>query len=71
MADISVPALETAHSKISAIQPDHSGRLENFRSDVSKEADVAAMVSHVDSWGGVVCSTSYSGGRSLIVHTSL
>ena len=54
MADISVPALETATSKIKGIIPSHTGRLEHIRCDVSKETDVAAMVSHVDSWGGVV-----------------
>lgn len=54
MADISVPALETARSKISKIQPNHTGRLEHLRCDVSKEADVAALVSHVDDWGGLV-----------------
>lgn len=54
MADISLPALETALSKIHAVQSSHSGRLDHIRCDVSKEADVAAMVSHVDSWGGVV-----------------
>ena len=54
MADISVPALETARSKISKIQPNHTGRLEHFRCDVSKEADVQALVSRVDDWGGVV-----------------
>ena len=54
MADISLPALQTAISKIKANFPSHSGRLEHIRCDVSKEADVAAMVSHLDSWGGVV-----------------
>lgn len=54
MADISLPGLEGARSKISAIQPSHPGLLEHIRCDVSRESDVAAMVSHLDSWGGVV-----------------
>jgi NAD(P)-dependent dehydrogenase (short-subunit alcohol dehydrogenase family) len=34
------------------ILPEH-GRLETIRCDVSKEADVEAMIAQVDSWGGV------------------
>lgn len=52
MADISEPALATAVSKIKPILPNHP-RLETLKCDVTKEPDVSAMVSHVDSWGGV------------------
>ncbi len=58
MADISIPALEAAITKINNIIPHHTGQLDHIRCDVSKEADVAAMVAHVDSWGGVVSSSS-------------
>ena len=52
MADISEPALEKAIAKVKEILSDHL-RLETINCDVSKESDVAAMVNHVDSWGGV------------------
>ena len=52
MADISEPALDKAVAKIKEVLPYH-GKLETIKCDVSKEADVAAMVSHQDSWGGV------------------
>ncbi|KAI4158105.1 MAG: hypothetical protein LQ342_007739 [Letrouitia transgressa] len=53
MADISEPALATAISKVQSILPSPLPRLETFKCDVSKEADVSTMVSHLDSWGGV------------------
>jgi len=52
IADISEPALAKAVSKVKEILPGHP-RLETMKCDVSKEADVEAMVAHVDSWGGV------------------
>ena len=52
MADISEPALATAVKKVHAILP-NPPRLETIKCDVSKEADVEAMVKHLDSWGGV------------------
>ena len=52
MSDISEPALAKATEKIRKIMPYHP-RLETIKCDVSKESDIAAMVSHVDSWGGV------------------
>ncbi len=52
MADISEPALATALSKVKSIVPDHI-HIETVKCDVSKETDVAAMVAHLDSWGGV------------------
>lgn len=52
MADISEPALARAVSKVKEILPYYSG-LETIKCDVSSEPDVAAMVSHLDSWGGV------------------
>lgn len=51
MADISEPALANAIEKIKGILPAH-GHLETFKCDVSKESEVAAMVSQQDSWGG-------------------
>ena len=52
MSDISEPALAKATEKIRKIMPHHP-RLETMKCDVSKESEVAAIVSHVDSWGGV------------------
>lgn len=52
MADISEPALATAVKKVHTILP-NPPRLETVKCDVSKEADVEAMVKHLDSWGGV------------------
>lgn len=58
MGDISISALEAAIAKLNTIIPSHTGRLDHIKCDVSKESDVAAMVAHVDSWGGVV-STNF------------
>ena len=52
MLDISVPALESALTKINSILPEHP-RLETMKCDVMKESEVAAAVARVDSWGGV------------------
>ncbi|KAK4982446.1 hypothetical protein LTR50_007737 [Elasticomyces elasticus] len=52
MADISAPALKRAITKARELTPNAPGRLETIVCDVSKEADVAKMVEHVDSWGG-------------------
>lgn len=52
MADISGPALERAITKVKELVP-YAEKVDTIICDVSKEADVAAMVSHVDSWGGV------------------
>ncbi|KAI9817438.1 MAG: hypothetical protein M1827_001048 [Pycnora praestabilis] len=52
MADISIPALKNALSKLHEIVP-NPPKVETFVCDVSKEADVARMVEHLDSWGGV------------------
>ena len=52
MADISELALVKAVNKVRELIP-HGPRLETIKCDVSKEADVEAMVSHLDSWGGV------------------
>ena len=52
MADVSETALAKATARIHEIIPYHA-RLETIKCDVSKEVDIAAMVAHVDSWGGV------------------
>ncbi|KAJ5889130.1 hypothetical protein N7504_009940 [Penicillium tannophilum] len=52
MADISEPALAKAIAKVKEVVP-NAPRLETIRCDVSKEADVQAMVEAQDSWGGV------------------
>jgi NAD(P)-dependent dehydrogenase (short-subunit alcohol dehydrogenase family) len=52
MADISGPALDKAKAKVLEIVPNAS-KIDTFIADVSKEADVAKMVEHLDSWGGV------------------
>lgn len=51
MADISEPALKTAIAKVQEIVPT-AVRVEIVKCDVSKEADVQAMVEKQDSWGG-------------------
>lgn len=53
MADISGPALDKGLSKLKEVVPNATGKLEVKTCDVSKESEVAAMVEHVDSWGGV------------------
>ncbi|PSS22020.1 hypothetical protein M430DRAFT_40812 [Amorphotheca resinae ATCC 22711] len=52
MADISGPALEKALAKLKQVVPSHH-KVETQVSDVSKEADVKALVDHLDAWGGV------------------
>jgi NAD(P)-dependent dehydrogenase (short-subunit alcohol dehydrogenase family) len=52
MADISGPALEKAKAKVLELIPS-AGKIETFIADVSKESDVANLVEHLDSWGGV------------------
>lgn len=52
LADISGPALEKAITRLKEVVPD-AKKIETKITDVSKEADIAAMVSHVDSWGGL------------------
>ena len=52
MADISSPALHKALAKLQQLVP--SGvRVEIRVCDVSKESDIAALVSTLDTWGGV------------------
>ncbi|TKX18599.1 oxidoreductase-like protein 30 [Elsinoe australis] len=53
LADISGPALDKGLSKLKEVVPNATGKLEVKTCDVSKESEVAAMVEHVDSWGGV------------------
>ncbi|CAI7640271.1 hypothetical protein N7509_013835 [Penicillium cosmopolitanum] len=52
LADISEPALAKALARVKELVPT-AGRLETIRCDVSKEADVQAMIESQDSWGGV------------------
>lgn len=52
LSDISGPALEKAAAKLREVVPE-AKRIEVKITDVSKEADVKAMVEHVDSWGGL------------------
>jgi NAD(P)-dependent dehydrogenase (short-subunit alcohol dehydrogenase family) len=53
MCDISKPALEKALAKVKEIVPNAAGKIETAICDVSKEADVAAIVEKVDPWGGL------------------
>ncbi|KAJ5600475.1 hypothetical protein N7450_001542 [Penicillium hetheringtonii] len=46
------PALAKALARVKELVP-NAGRLETIRCDVSKEADVQAMIESQDSWGGV------------------
>ena len=52
MADISKSALANALAKVNSMFTDYP-RLHTFEADVSKESDVATIVNHLDSWGGV------------------
>jgi NAD(P)-dependent dehydrogenase (short-subunit alcohol dehydrogenase family) len=52
MADISAEALERALAKVKQLVPS-AGRVETTVCDVSKEAQVQAMIESLDSWGGV------------------
>ncbi|KAG9252454.1 uncharacterized protein F5Z01DRAFT_228898 [Emericellopsis atlantica] len=53
MADISEPALEKALAKVKQLIPDAAGQIATQKCDVSKEADVQALVEAVDAWGGL------------------
>ncbi|KAL9105016.1 MAG: hypothetical protein Q9163_000113 [Psora crenata] len=53
MADLSEPALERGIAKVKEILPSVQTRLETIKCDVSNEADVERMITHLDSWGGV------------------
>jgi NAD(P)-dependent dehydrogenase (short-subunit alcohol dehydrogenase family) len=52
LSDISGPSLEEAAAKLKEIVPE-AKKIETKITDVSKEADVQAMIEHLDSWGGV------------------
>ena len=52
MTDISAPSLAKAVAKVRELVP-HAARVETKPCDVSKEADVAAMIEHLDAWGGL------------------
>ncbi|KAF2272954.1 NAD(P)-binding protein [Westerdykella ornata] len=52
LSDISGPALDRAVAKVKELVPD-AKKIEGKITDVSKEADVEAMVAHLDPWGGV------------------
>ncbi|KAK3396264.1 hypothetical protein B0T20DRAFT_266723 [Sordaria brevicollis] len=52
MADISDEAVKRAEAKVKQLVPNAS-RVESIVCDVSKETQVEAMVSHLDSWGGL------------------
>lgn len=52
LSDISGPALEKAIAKVKELVPEVK-KVDTKVTDVSKEADVQAMVEHLDSWGGV------------------
>lgn len=51
MADISPEALSKAQSKVLSLVP--GAKVETVKCDVSKEAEVKAMVESLDSWGGL------------------
>ncbi|KAF3892672.1 Dehydrogenase with different specificitie [Trichophyton interdigitale] len=52
MADISEPALKTALEKVKKVVPE-GAKVETIKCDVSKEADVKAMIDHLNAWGGM------------------
>ena len=53
MADISEPALAKGLAKVHDIVPHMQGRLSTFKCDVSKEADVKALLESQDEYGGI------------------
>lgn len=53
MTDISEPALSSALVKAQVIVPNHSGKVETLKVDVSKESEVQAAVEKLDAWGGL------------------
>lgn len=53
MTDISEPALEKAIAKAKEQAPKATGKVETSKVDVSKEAEVQAVVEKLDAWGGV------------------
>ena len=53
MADVNGDGLATALSKVKEVAGEITGKAETFVCDVSKEAQVEAMVKHVDAWGGL------------------
>lgn len=52
MADISLPSLELAVTRVRTAVPNPAGKLDIIACDVSKEDAVAAAVAHQDAWGG-------------------
>jgi len=52
MADISEPALAKAIAKVRQLVP-YASRISTIKCDVSKEADVQAMVESQDQYGGI------------------
>jgi NAD(P)-dependent dehydrogenase (short-subunit alcohol dehydrogenase family) len=53
MADISEAALEKALAKAKEVASDMVGKVKTAKCDVSKEADIKALVESVDEWGGL------------------
>ena len=53
MSDISEPALAKAVNIAKEKAPHYRGKVQTMKCDVSKEADVKAVVDAVDAWGGV------------------
>jgi NAD(P)-dependent dehydrogenase (short-subunit alcohol dehydrogenase family) len=53
LADISEQALEKALAKAKEVVPDAVGQVKTAKCDVSKEADIKALVDSVDEWGGL------------------
>lgn len=75
LCDISEPALAKAVTKAKDMAPHVSGRIDTTRCDVSKEADVAAVVAKLDEWGGVDIMFNNAGimhgddaGRCLLIN---
>lgn len=53
MTDISEPALEKALTKAKEMAPNAVGKVETAKVDVSKEAEIQAVVEKLDAWGGL------------------
>ena len=53
MTDISEPALAKGIAKAKDMAPHRTGKVDTMKCDVTKEADVQAVVECLDEWGGV------------------
>lgn len=53
MTDLSEAGLTKAVTKAKELAPHMTGKVDTMKCDVTKEADVKAVVERVDEWGGI------------------